>query len=557
MTEIRVPVLIVGSGLAGLTTSVMLAWRGVPSLLVERHADTSRNPRARGLNFRSMELLRVAGLEPDLHAASDLSFGDFSIIIAESVTGPVLRTILARGSWDATALSPVRQSAAGQDRVEPILRRHAQALGADLRYCTELVSFEQDADGVTALLRDARSGTELTVRADYLVAADGHRSPARERLGIATRGRGTLSHNIGIVFEGDIEAVIGRRAFALYYLQNAGFAGVFVNTDEPRRALVSVEYDPARESPSDFDAQRCEAVVRAALGVPDFDATILEVLTWEMSSRVAERFAAGRVFLIGDAAHTMPPTGGLGGQTAIQDGYDIAWKLAMVLHGHAGRALLDTYSAERQPVAEITVARQTANYVERMRPDRAELADRPSDSERAGALEYLEVAFGYRYRSAAVLTETPDDGAATESPFKPSGRPGTRAPHVPLVQKGARIFSLDLVGRDFVLLCGPSGADWVRAAHAIAFPFSLPLSVYRVGADLLDVEGVWSASFGVSPGGAVLLRPDGFVAWRARDASREPAMVLPKVLAQALCRPADGLREAADASVARASLIAA
>ncbi len=157
MQELDTPVLIVGGGLAGLTTAVMLAWRGVEPLLVERHGDTSRNPRARGINFRTMELLRVAGLEPEL-VAQGMNFRDFAIIVAESVMGRELRRIMPRGSFDTAALSPAAMSHIGQDRVEPILRRHAQALGADVRYGTELVSFEQDANAVRAVVRDRATG---------------------------------------------------------------------------------------------------------------------------------------------------------------------------------------------------------------------------------------------------------------------------------------------------------------------------------------------------------------------------------------------------------------
>src|SRR5580693_7663825 len=207
MPDIRVPVLIVGSGLAGLTTAVMLAWRGVRPLLVERHADTSKNPRARGVNFRSMELLRVAGLEPDLMTEGG-NMNDFSIIVAETVTGRELKTILPRGSYDTTDLTPAQMSGAGQDRIEPILRRHAEALGADIRYSTELSGFEQDATGVTATLRDLRTGQESQVRADYMVAGDGNRSPIRERLGIGLHGAGSLSHNMAMVFEANLEAAL-------------------------------------------------------------------------------------------------------------------------------------------------------------------------------------------------------------------------------------------------------------------------------------------------------------------------------------------------------------
>ncbi len=546
----EVPVLIVGSGLSGLTAAVMLSWRGVPVLLVERHAGTLKNPRARGVNLRSMELLRVAGLEPDLVAAGGHSFEDFTIHIAETVTGRELQTLIPRGAaragseFDQSGLSPARPSMVGQDRVEPILRRHAEALGAELRYSTELVSVEQDSQGVTARVRDLTSGEEQVVRAQYLLAADGHRSRIREWLGVGAQGYGTLSHNVAVVFEGNIEALIGEGRFALYYLQNPRFTGVFVNGDDPHIAVAGMEYDPSHESPRDFDHARALRIVREVLGVPDFEAKVLEIQTFELASQVAQEIARGRVFMIGDAAHTMPPTGGLGGQTAMQDGYDIAWKLAMVLHGDAGPELLDTYAAERKPVAEMTVARQLANYVERMRPDRAEVARHVLES--SGPVpDYMSVAFGYRYRSAAILTEAPDDGAPAESPFAPSGRPGTRAPHIVFVHRGARLSSLDLIGRDFVLLCGPGASGWARAGMAVAWSSAAPLTVYRVGADLIDVEKRWQTGFGVSDSGAVLLRPDGFVSWRSPGAVNSPVDALAGVLARVLCRTPESMRRTA------------
>jgi putative polyketide hydroxylase len=404
----------------------------------------------------------------------------------------------------------------------------AESLGADIRYSTELKGFDQDEHGVTANLRDLRTGEETRVHADYLVAADGNRSPIRAALGIPVHGAGTLSHNISMVFEANLEAALRGRSLALYYLQNPGFTGAFINTTEPNRALVSVEYDPAEECECDFDTARCVELVRAAVGIAGLDVKILEVMPWEMASRIAERFTQGRVFLSGDAAHTMPPTGGLGGQTAMQDGYDIAWKLAMVLHGHAGAELLRTYETERRPVAQMTVDLQTANYVERMRPDRTDLR-------KDGIVtDYLGVACGYRYRSEGILADVPDDGAHVEDPGKPSGRPGTRGAHVTFKHKGKLLSSLDLIGRDFVLLTGPDGAPWARAGMALAYQHGLPLTVYRVGSDLLDVDGAWERRYGVTAAGAVLLRPDGYLAWRARTAASSASTALRETLGRIL-----------------------
>jgi putative polyketide hydroxylase len=253
-----------------------------------------------------------------------------------------------------------------------------------------------------------------------------------------------------------------------------------------------------------------------------------------MSSRCADRFRDGRVFLTGDAAHTMPPTGGLGGQTAMQDGYDIAWKLALVLHGHAGADLLATYETERKPVANMTVDLQTHNYAERMRPDRKDLLSGVQS-------DYLSVAFGYRYRSSAILADVPDDGALVEDPARPTGTPGTRGAHVTLDYKGKPVSVLDLIGRDFVLLTGKDGAPWARAGTALAYECGVPLTVYRVGADLLDVHGYWAERYGVTDAGAVLLRPDGYIAWRARTAASAASTTLREALATILCRPATTL----------------
>jgi aklavinone 12-hydroxylase len=340
---------------------------------------------------------------------------------------------------------------------------------------------------------------------------------------------------MAMVFEADLEHALQGRSLALYYLQNPDFTGAFINTAERDRALVSVEYNPDRESPADFDTQRCIKLVRAAIGIPDLEVKMIEVQPWEMASRSADRFVQGRVFLAGDAAHTMPPTGGLGGQTAIQDGYDLAWKLAMVLHNQAGPELLTTYEPERQPVCEMTVALQTANYAERLRPDRNDL------QLQAGELDYMSVAFGYRYRSAAILQDIPDDGALTESPDRPSGRPGTRGAHVVFEHKGKEVSSLDLIGRDFVLLTGPEGAPWARAGTAFAYNCGIPLAIYRIGADLLDVSGKWTERYGVTAAGAVLLRPDGYIAWRARTVTSSAATTLREALARVMFRSTDTL----------------
>jgi putative polyketide hydroxylase len=530
MTIHHVPVLIVGSGYAGLTAALMLSVRGVPCLLVERRATLYDHPRAHGLNLRSMELLRqVPGFEADLHRASRAAPGDNTVTIAETVCGPTIKTMDSPGGFDTRRLSPALMCSAGQDRVEPILLRHARMLGADIRFATELAAISQDARGVRAVLRDVASGEETTIASDYLVAGDGAGSAIRKSLGLDMAGIDGVSHAVSILFEADLSIAMGGRGFLLCYLRHRDFTGAFVSCDDPDRGQLNIEYDPTREADSDFDAARCEKLVRTALGQPDLDVRILDVLPWRMSALLAERMSLGRVFLAGDAAHIMPPVGGLAGQTAIQDAADLAWKLAMVIKGEAGPALLDTYDAERRPVAQLSIARATENYVERLRQDRFDLSDA------FGRVNYLDVAMSYRYRSPAISLEEPDDGLPTDDTLHPSGKPGTRLAHVLLIHDGAEISTHDLIGSSFVLFAGPSGSNWIEVARAIMRRLPVPVMAYQIGVDLIDSSRLLLVRTGIQPDGALLVRPDGFIAWRSLSRAADPAEALERAINSATC----------------------
>lgn len=531
MSSRTVPVLIVGTGIAGLAAATLLAWRGVSCLVVERRTAPSHHPRARGLDLRSLELLRIVpGLEDDLRAATRAEFNDFMIVIAESVAGRELGTLSTAAGFHARSLSPATICSAGQDRIEPILRRHACARGAEVLPGTELVELAPENDGVRACVRDVRSGMTTEIAADFVIAADGTKSRVRQVIEIGTRGPGTLGHSMSILFAADLGVALRNRSFVLYYLQNPDFAGTFVTSDDKDRGQLDIEYDPTLESASEFGQARCKLMIRTALGMPDLDVTVLDVVPWEISGLVADRMSQGRVFLAGDAAHSMPPFGGLGGQVAIQDAADLAWKIAMVVQGHADRSLLDTYDSERLPVARLATARQVASWVAHMRPDRADLVDPWA------RWDSLGVAMGYRYRSAAILDDGTDDGAPIEDPRNPSGRPGTRLAHVELTQDGKSISTLDLVGSGFVLLAAREGGAWTSAAQAVARLSGLPLAAFCIGTDLIDRHDTFLERTGLDPDGAVLVRPDGFIAWRSRAGADDPAAVLDSALARLLGR---------------------
>jgi hypothetical protein len=225
----------------------------------------------------------------------------------------------------------------------------------------------------------------------------------------------------------------------------------------------------------------------------------------------------------------MPPTGGFGGNNGVQDGYDLAWKLAYVLDGRADESLLETYDAERQPVGAFTTEQAYTRYVLRLDPTLGKDDLQPIVPE-------APVELGYRHRSGAVLGA--DDDETWEDPATPSGRPGFRAPHVPVTFDGGERSTLDLLGRGFVLLAGTDGESWCAAARAAGDSFGVPLDAYRVGAELTDAAGVLETAYGTGTAGAVLVRPDGIVAWRASATHPDPEGELSRALGAALGRGA-------------------
>ncbi|WP_033258310.1 MULTISPECIES: FAD-dependent monooxygenase [Kitasatospora] len=535
----RVPVLIAGGSLVGLSASLFLGRLGVPHLLVERHAETSRHPRGRGNNLRTMELFRVAGVEEDVRAAASVLAGNHGILQAETLSGGeqewLFREIDPGGGL--ARFSPSGWCLCSQNDLEPVLLRHAAGRG-DVRFNTELLSFVQDADGVTARLRDRATGEESEVRADYLVAADGPRSPVRERLGIGRSGRGDLFHNVSVTFRAKrLAEVVGDRLFIACYLTDPAGAGALLPVDNREQWVFHLPWHPERgEAVEDFTDARCAAHIRAAAGVPDLDVEITGRAPWHAAERVADRYAEGRVFLCGDAAHEMPPTGAFGSNTGIQDAHNLAWKLAAVLGGWGGPRLLESYQAERRPVAVQTAARAAARSVEHRHPgfDAAPVGGPRTD--------VLAVALGYRYPEGALVGADATAGVVPER-FAATGEVGTRAPHLWLRgADGERVSTLDLFEREPVLLAPAAGGGrWAEAARAVTGETGVPIRCLLLGegGDYL-AEPVpeppagrgpagpvgWPAVYGLREGGAVLVRPDGFVGWRASSPVGDPAAAL-------------------------------
>ena len=596
---VRVPLLIVGGGPVGLTASICLSRFGIRHLLVEKHPGTTLHPKARNLNVRTMEIMRPWGIGERLseHALPRSWTG--SIIYTTTLSGAELGRMRTASfeSGQLSPLSPAVSVLSSQDIYEPIFRRFAEGLGVgELRFGYELESFEPTANGVVSTLRDRSSDTLTEVHSDYLLACDGWNSRIRRRLAIEMEGPTNIGHFVNVYFRSDLSRWVEDRPALLYFIANDQTTGVLQPLDGRRRWLCQISYDGRSSSLAAYTEERCREWVRQAAGSPDVDVEILSVGSWTMNAAVASAFRDGPVFLAGDAAHQLPPTGGFGMNTGVQDVHNLAWKLALVMNGVAGAALLDSYEAERRPVARFNADRSLENSRMVGRINRAarsggtDGAQAVAESRRYGNFTGMDIGFHYRQgaldqrfqssrthlgpfcplaalrlldilpnmpASARLASEqndlelcntnfgnaglVPDGTLAPEVrdpvvDYTPTARPGHRAPHLVLEHDGAEISSLDLFDRSFTLLATNKGQPWLEAARGLSAGRKLPIDAWSVGeADqLTSRKGDWCELYGVQADGAVLVRPDGHVAWRSRGSVPDPPAELRQSLERIL-----------------------
>lgn len=540
MADIEVPLFIVGGSLVGMSTALFLGHHGIRSLAVENHRGTAIHPRAAMITQRTMEVLREVGVEQIVMEKSEEQFvQDGAIMALESLAGKEIASFIPNLNEGVRDVSPSLRLFITQNLLEPLLQHRAHELGAELRFATEMVSFEEDRDGVSAVIRHRDTGKTETVRAQYMVAADGSHSKVRDKLGIPMLGHGVFSKSITIYFHGDIGPLLRGRSLSVMYVINPVLNGFFRAEKPFTSGFLAVHWlgdpkNPVTDVSKDLTEEKCYHLLRAALGDDSVPIKIDSVMHWDAQADTAQRFRQGRIFLAGDAAHVMPPHGGFGGNTGIQDAHNLAWKLAYVLKELAGHDLLATYDPERRPAAAFTVEQAFTRYVTRAAPYL-----RSDDMQ---ALENdLNIECGYVYHSAAVVPEHGSKLPAHMNPRESKAAPGTRAPHLYLKNGDKQISTLDLFGGNFVLLTGPEGNAWADCASAAAKQLRVPLDVHAVGkSGLLDSGGEFQTAYGIAPTGAVLVRPDGFVAWRAKSAEGASIEQFTGVLNSVLCRSAKG-----------------
>ncbi len=523
----KTPVLVVGGSLVGLSTALFLAWHGVPTVLCERHTQSSPHPRAIGYTQRTLELLAAVGLGGRIPQVPP----DFQLrrTRVESLAGKWFEETPWTPPVPQTSrreCSPHTGAALAQDRLEPILRDKAKELGADLRFSTELVSFTQDADGVTAMLRQ-RDGSLSPLRAAYLVAADGNQSPVRTALHIGRSGRGHLRTMRSVLFRAPLEEYL-RSGISQFAISQPDFEGFLTTYGDGRWALMF----SAGEEP---EPETLRAMIYKAIGRSDLPLELIATGCWELCALIAERFSSGRVFLAGDAAHTLPPSrGGYGANTGIEDAHNLAWKLAAVLSGTAMPSLLDTYDAERRPIAWLRHQQIFA------RPDYKPAADNragePADAIAVDVIDDDAMELGQLYRSSAVIGAS----AALPPALRPeqwAGQPGTRAPHAWVLHAGRRLSTLDLFQKSWVLLA--ADARWGRWAAQTAERLGIALVCRCIGVDITPCgPDALAPAFGLGKTGAALIRPDGYIAWRSCDLPEAAPHVLDSVLTSILGKSA-------------------
>lgn len=493
-------VIIIGGSLVGLSAAAFLAWRGVKTIVIEKHRASALHPRAQGFTEHTLEFYRAIGI------ANRIPTADPSFRLRRATVTSLVGEVKNEARWTPSsgpnavrqerALSPAGMAGLAQDKLEPILRERARELGAELLLGMELLSFEETGDGVVATTRDRESDRISSLSAKYMIAADGAGSAVREALGIEMHGVGHIMNIRSVLFQCPAADKFLERGFQQFEIEQEGFKAFLTTYGDSRWVLMFYGGEVKRSGEYASD-------IRRALGA-DLPFEIITSGAWEMAGRIADVYSKGRVFLAGDAAHQLPPTrGGYGANTGIDDAWNLAWKLGLVLDGTSKPTLLDTYSAERQPVGWLRHQQTFA------RPDYARYVGNALSNETVYDDKAMEL--GQLHRSDIILDSSGNLPAAAH-PDEWAGQPGTRAPHL-WIDAHRRQSTIDLFTRSFVFVT--EDARWENAAQEARGETRFTFEIIRIGKDILINDTIsFADAFGVGLEGAALIRPDGLVCWR-------------------------------------------
>ncbi len=576
-------VLVVGSGPAGAGAALLLSTLGIPNIMITKYRWTANTPRAHITNQRAMEVFRDAGIEQQVLADATPHHLMGDTVFCTAIAGEEIGRILTWGTHpgrhgDYELASPCLPVDIPQTYLEPILVRNATERGTRTLFSTEYLSHHQDDEGVDVEVRDRVTGLQYTIRAKYLIGADGARSQVAEDLGLPMGGAMDIAGSMNINFKADLSAYVGNRPSVLYWViqpgSNVGGIGAgLVRMVRPwDEWLIVWGYDISQPPPVVDDAAAV-AIVRSLLGLPGIDVEITGTSLWGNNEMFAKRLHQGRVFCAGDAVHRHPPSNGLGSNTSIQDSYNLAWKLAAVLRGQAGPSLLDTYTTERAPVAEQIVTRANRSSREFVQffevlglldaKDETEMAARIEErkantpagaAKRAALVSAMElkhyefnahgVELGQFYESAAIVPDgssRPEPARDPELFYEPSTVPGARLPHVWVGDARDRLSTLDLAPMTrFTLLTGIAGEAWAAAAEKVSHDLGVPVEAVVIGPGraVTDLYYDWARVREVEEDGAILVRPDKHIGWRSMSLPGDPHQALRAALATILGRAA-------------------
>jgi 2,4-dichlorophenol 6-monooxygenase len=584
MTEnenLETDVLIIGSGPAGGGAALALATYGVDHMVITKYRWTANTPRAHITNQRTMEVFRDLGIEPDVWAQAVPHELMGETVFCTSLAGDEIGRVRTWGTHpardaDYTMASPSQNCDIPQTLLEPIVIGHAASRGSRIRFDTEYVSLVQDDDGATVTVRDRVTGQTYDIRAKYVIGADGGRSRVAEDVGLPFEGQMDLAGSMNIVFHADLSHLVEHRPSVLYWVLQPGsdVGGIglgLVRMVRPWNEWLIVWGYDIGQPPPDVDDEMATRIVHELVGDDTVPVTIRSTSLWGNNKMYATRYRTGRVFCMGDAVHRHPPSNGLGSNTSIQDAYNLAWKLAYVLRGTAGEALLDSYDAERTPVGRQIVLRANKSieefgpifsalgvlgtddpdvmraHIESRRDNTPEAARQRAELRTALELKDYEfnahgVELGQRYASGAVVPDGTPEPAYDRDPelyYHPTTWPGARLPHVWLGRAGRRVSTHDLAGKGrFCLLTGIAGQAWADAAEKVATDLGIELAAHVIGPgrEHIDLYEDWARAREVGEDGCVLVRPDMHVAWRAAGAVDDPAAELSQVLTAVLAR---------------------